>query len=124
VKWYRKAADQGIALAQFNLGVKYYKGEGVPQDDTEAVKWYRKAAEQGYAKAQFNLGGAYGLGKGVPEDYALAYFWFSLSASTQTGNDYELSVKFRDDMAKFLTPDQIMKAQQMAREWEAKHPRK
>ena len=64
------------------------------------------------------------LGEGVPKDYALAYFWFSLSASTQTGKDYELSVELRDDTAKFLTPDQLMKAKQMARDWEAKHPMK
>ena len=49
VKWYRKAADQGYAKAQSNLGVMYDNGEGVPENDAEAVKWYRKAADQGYA---------------------------------------------------------------------------
>ena len=49
VKCYRKAAEQGDAAAQYNLGVIYYNGEGVTQDYAEAVKWYRKAAEQGYA---------------------------------------------------------------------------
>ena len=38
VKWYRKAADQGIANAQSNLGLMYDKGKGVPQDYAEAVK--------------------------------------------------------------------------------------
>tara|TARA_B100000809_G_scaffold144074_1_gene141637 strand:+ start:42 stop:566 length:525 start_codon:yes stop_codon:yes gene_type:complete len=42
-----KAAEQGDAVAQFSLGVMYYKGHGVPENDAEAVKWYRKAAEQG-----------------------------------------------------------------------------
>ena len=56
VKWYRLAAEQGYAAAQFNLGVGYANGEGVPQDYAEAVKWYRLAAEQGYAAAQYNLG--------------------------------------------------------------------
>ena len=46
VKWYRKAAEQGDAEAQFNLGLMYADGEGVPKDYAEAVKWYRKAAEQ------------------------------------------------------------------------------
>ena len=54
VKWYRKAAEQGYAKAQYNLGVMYFKGEGVA-DDAEAVKWYRKSAEQGFAFAQRNL---------------------------------------------------------------------
>ena len=44
VKWYRKAAGQGHTLAQYNLGVMYRNGEGVPLDDREAVKWWRKAA--------------------------------------------------------------------------------
>jgi TPR repeat protein len=52
VKWFRKAAEQGYATAQFNLGVCYYNGDGVPKNKTEAVKWFKKAAQQGneYAK--------------------------------------------------------------------------
>ena len=46
-KWYRKAAEQGHANAQHNLGNRYRKGEGVTQDYAEAVKWYSKAAEMG-----------------------------------------------------------------------------
>ena len=56
VKWYRKTAEQGIAEAQFNLGVCYAKGKGVDKDGVEAVKWYRLAAEQGDERAQLNLG--------------------------------------------------------------------
>ena len=54
LEWFRKAAEQGYADAQCNLGYCYDKGQGVPQDYSEAVKWYRKAAEQGneYAKEQ------------------------------------------------------------------------
>ena len=63
--WYRKAADQGIAEAQFNLGVMYRDGQGVTQDYAEAVKWFRKAADQGNADAQFNLGVMYRNGEGV-----------------------------------------------------------
>ena len=49
VKWYRKAAGQGDANAQSNLGWMYTKGRGALQDDKEAVKWNTKAAEQGHA---------------------------------------------------------------------------
>ena len=69
-KWYRKAADQGDAAAQSNLGVMYANGQGVPQDYAEAVQWYRKAADQGDADAQNNLGVMYDKGQGVPQDYA------------------------------------------------------
>ena len=47
----------------------YDKGQGVPQDDKEAVKWYRLAAEQGDAYAQSNLGVTYEKGQGVPQDH-------------------------------------------------------
>jgi TPR repeat protein len=39
VKWYSKAAEQGDANAQYNLGLMYNSGEGIPRDDAEAVKW-------------------------------------------------------------------------------------
>ena len=45
-----------IPTAQFTLGEFYTAGQGVPQDDAEAVAWYRRAAEQGDADAQFQLG--------------------------------------------------------------------
>ncbi|CEN48114.1 conserved hypothetical protein [Capnocytophaga canimorsus] len=47
VKWYRKAAEQGDASGQNNLGDMYYYGYGVPKDKAEAVKWYQKSARQG-----------------------------------------------------------------------------
>ena len=46
VKWYTKAAEQGLAEAQFVLGTMYADGIGVPENDKTAVKWYTKAAEQ------------------------------------------------------------------------------
>ena len=51
-RWYRKAAEQGDADAQFNLGLMYHNGQGVPQDHAEAARWSRKAAEQRDAEAQ------------------------------------------------------------------------
>ena len=55
VVWYRKAADQGFAKAQYNLGTMFENGKGVQQNDSEAVRWYRKAADQGLADAQIQL---------------------------------------------------------------------
>ncbi len=43
----RSLADQGDADAQFNLGLMYARGQGVPQDHAQAMKLYRMAAEQG-----------------------------------------------------------------------------
>jgi TPR repeat protein len=79
--WHRKAAEQGLASAQSNLGWQYQKGQGVTQDYAQAALWYRKAAEQGYALAQWNLGTLYKDGQGVPQNYAEAYFWYDLAAA-------------------------------------------
>jgi TPR repeat protein len=117
VKWYRKAADQGYAMAQFSLGIMYENGQGVPQDYAEAAKWYRRAAEQGYAKAQHNLGGYYHLGQGVQRDYVSAHMWYSLAAA-QGNEDAPIN---RDFLANMMTPDQIAEAQRMAREWMEMH---
>ncbi|WP_309295377.1 tetratricopeptide repeat protein, partial [Aeromonas caviae] len=46
--WYRKAAEQGHAQAQYFLGWMYTNGLGVVQDDWQALSWIRKAAEQGH----------------------------------------------------------------------------
>ena len=43
-KWFRLAADQGYAPAQYNLGVMYTNGWGVPQNYDEATKWHALAA--------------------------------------------------------------------------------
>lgn len=80
VKWYRKAAEQGDARAQFYLSHCYAYGRGVSQDYSEAVKWLRKAAEQGDALAQNNLGWCYDNGQGVPQDESEAMKWFRKAA--------------------------------------------
>jgi len=76
----RKKAAAGDAAAQFKLGWMYANGEGVPEDDAEAVKWCRKAAEQGVADAQANLGVMYHNGVGVTQDYAEAAKWYRKAA--------------------------------------------
>jgi TPR repeat protein len=64
------------AKAQTNLGVMYKKGQGVAQDDKQAVAWFRKAADQGLADAQRKLGLFYFLGKWVIQDNKQAQEWF------------------------------------------------
>ena len=61
-----RAAEQGNAISQYNLALKYDFGRGVPQDYAEAVKWYRLSAEQGRAQAPYNLGLMHYHGRGVP----------------------------------------------------------
>jgi hypothetical protein len=45
VRWYRRAAEQGVAFAQFNLGVRYANGQGVARDPVQAYQWFSVAAQ-------------------------------------------------------------------------------
>ena len=78
-------AEQGQALAQYNLGLLYANGKGVSKDDAQAQQWYEKAAAQGHADAQVNLGILYDYGRGVAQDYKKAVYWYRLSA--KQGNE-------------------------------------
>ena len=86
VYWYRLAAEQGNALAQYNLGAAYENGLGVPQNYVEAMRWYRKAAYQNNAAAQFNVGTMYYCHRGVPQDFVEAAKWYRKAADQ--GNAY------------------------------------
>ena len=70
--WFQKAAEQGHAFAQSNLGVLCREGRGVAQDHTEEVVRIRRAADQGDPVGEFLLGNQYVDGKGAPQDYAEA----------------------------------------------------
>ena len=84
-----KAAEQGHASSQYELGQAYYKGQGFPrryegqgfpQDYAEAAKWFGRAAEQGDVDAQYDLGDAYYRGNGVAQDYGEAVKWYRKAA--------------------------------------------
>jgi uncharacterized protein len=107
----RPLADQGNAQAQYLIGTLYFKGWGVPQDDTVALKWFRLSADQGSHNGLGALGSMYFMGRGVPQDYVLAHMYFNLSAARGG------SAERRDSVLQLMTPTQIAEAQKMAREW-------
>jgi uncharacterized protein len=112
-KEWRTLAEDGDAASQYNLGLLYVDGHGVPQDYAEAVKWFRRAAEQGYTQAQHNLGAMYGSGQGVHRDYLEAYKWLNIcSAKGNAGCTSQ-----RDQVAKKLKPAQISQAQRLSSEF-------
>jgi TPR repeat protein len=117
MSWNRKAAEQGDAHAQRDLGWMYANGSGVTQDYQQAVVWYRKAAEQGNADAQFDLGVMYGMGHGVTQNYVEAHKWFNIAG---TGGDAE-AIKQREAVERLMKPKQIAEAQHRASAWMAKH---
>ncbi len=154
VEEFRAVAEQGNAEDQYNLGVRYHRGQGAPQDYQEAIRWYRLAATQGYSDAQYtlcvmsdigrgllqdyqealrwcrlaadqgqggamyNLGAHYHSARGVSHDLLQAHMWYNLAAA----HGYENGAKWRDRIALLMTPAEIGKAQQLAREWKPKTP--
>ena len=110
-------SEQGHAGAQTRLGLRYTYGDGVAQNHKEAVKWFRLAAEQGFVYAQYQLGTMYYFGGGVPKDNLYAYMWFNLAAA----NGDEEASELRDTIAAKMTPSEIEKAQDLAREFKVKN---
>lgn len=68
VKWYRRAAEQNWADAQYRLSACYLDGKGVEQDEEQGLELMRAAADQGHAKALFELSELYARGIGEPRN--------------------------------------------------------
>ncbi len=117
VSLFRKAAEQEHVGAQTLLAIMYFDGKGVTQDYKQAFHWYKKAAELGEEKAQYNLGVMYSKGQGVTQDYVMTHKWFNIAGAN---GDAE-AAKSRNIVEKLMTPQQIAKAQDLAREWMQKH---
>ena len=111
--WYRKAAEQGQVVAQYNLGVMYGAGRGVHQDDAKAVTWYRKAAERGLPDAQFQLGITIGAGQGVSRDFVEAYLWLELAAIQGVAS----AVQKKEVLSLAMTDAQVVNAEARVRDW-------
>jgi hypothetical protein len=122
-RWYRKAADQGLHVAQLGLGRMYASGRGVARDPTEAARWYRKAADQGLASAQYELSLAYSSGTGVPADLVAGYQWMDLAAFRARGAIRDEYSSARDALATRMTPKQLSEAKGRADERKAKWER-
>jgi TPR repeat protein/formylglycine-generating enzyme required for sulfatase activity len=119
-KWYQKAAVQGVAIAQFNLSGCYATGRGVAKNLFEEVKWIRKAAEQGHAKSQLVMGSNFIDGNGVDRDLIFAYMWFNLAAISNEQDVIAISKEQLSEIAKSMSSEQILKAQELCRAWKPK----
>jgi TPR repeat protein len=80
------AAEEGLSLAQYNLGILYFTGQGVEQNFDEAFKWTKAAAEQGHLNAQFNLGSLFLDGQGTSKNIPQGIEWFSQAAKNGHSN--------------------------------------
>ena len=112
---FRPLAEQGDANAQAMLGGMYGSGRGVPRNYLESVKWGKLAAEQGNADAQFNLAVFYAFGLGpLAIDAVEAYKWAIIAAN----NGVEEAVNFQKYIEEAMTPREIEKGRDRARECE------
>ena len=118
VKWLRRAADQGIISAKYFLGNAYDTGEGVLEDDKEAIKWFSEAALQGHSGAQLNLGVMYARGEGIEEDIVVAYTFWNFAAA----NGEAQARKNKEIIVEDMTAAQIEAAQEMSRALLKKFP--
>jgi TPR repeat protein len=116
--WFRLAAEQGHARAQYNLSFMYYSGIGTPKDYKAAIRWYRAVAERGETSAQRFLALMYRDGVGTTQDYKTGHMWFNLAAA----NGRVDAAKDRDIVANKMNLTDIAIAQQMARECMEAHP--
>lgn len=114
--WYRKAAEQDHADAQFRLARLYDTGKGVALNYSLAAVWYRQAAERGVASAQNSLGDLYGKGQGVARDFAEAMRWFQKAADG--GNAYA----FNNLGLMYFNGQGVPKDDWAAARWYAKSP--
>ena len=104
IKWFRLAADRGLAKAQFNLGTMYEIGDGVAKDYKQAIKWYQLAANQGNVYGQQSLGMMYFSGMGTKQDDTLAGKWFR-KAADQGNRSGQYSIAYMYDYGRGTAKD-------------------
>jgi hypothetical protein len=96
------------------MGLRYFEGQSVAQDDKEAARWFRLAADQGVGMAASVLAELYAKGRGVPQDLVEAYKWLAVAGGQIEPNRVTVTL---GDLASKLTPDQLAEAQRRAKEF-------
>ena len=92
-----EAAAKGDAAAQFELGMRYAEGRGMPQDHQQAISWLNKAAQQNLAPAQFRIGSMYERGLGTGKDLKRAReFYMKAAAQGHARATHNLGVLFAE----------------------------
>jgi TPR repeat protein len=96
--FFRRAAIQGLASAQRNLGFMYLNGHGVTRNDNEAFRFFQLAAQQRDAQAEFFLGVMHEEGRGVSPDRNQAFRWYQRAAEQGNTNAQQRLVQDRPFM--------------------------
>jgi len=116
--WYQLAAEQGNVSAMHNLAVLFATEIDGQRDMKEAVRWFIEAAERGVKDSQVNLGILSARGDGMEQNLVESYKWLALAARA---GDKDAEAK-RDEIAKFLQPEQLEMAKGAVELWKPRQP--
>ncbi|MGL4625878.1 MAG: tetratricopeptide repeat protein, partial [Plesiomonas shigelloides] len=106
-------AEQGDVQAQYNVALWYAAGQGVAQDNAQAVYWYQQAALQNDADAQYSLALMYANGEGTSTDFVQAYAWLSVAGA----NGLQGALATREDVELEMTPSQLVDARRLTQQY-------
>lgn len=106
-------ATNDVTEAQYNLAFMYYGGEGLKQDDGQAIFWFEQAAKLGHAPAQDTLAYMYLHGRGVDTNQAQAYAWYTVAAE----NGVFLAKKISDSLIQQMNPTERKHAELLSKEY-------
>lgn len=79
--YYRMAAEQNVAFAQYRLARIYLDGDYVKPDPNRGLEGLLSAARLGFVEAQLDLSLLYEQGDGIAQDLVEAYKWLSIASS-------------------------------------------
>lgn len=82
-EWCKKAADNRLPEAIYDIGTFYYSGIVVEKNLSEAFSYFKEAAELGVARAQNMVGAFYNEGLNGTKDYSQARLWFEMAAKQE-----------------------------------------
>ena len=116
IAWYEKAAAQGHLAANATLGEAYFNGTGVQADAKKAYAYHKVPAERGAPFSQYRLGTFLSEGTAAPKDVLQAHVYLNLAAAAGVPD----AGAERDALGKAMTAADVLKAQQMARDWKPK----
>lgn len=113
IAWYKRAAERGLATAEYNLGYLYRtgSGDGIPPDARAAVRWYELAAAQGHADACNNLAMIYADGSLGVRDLPRARAWLKRAVAVASQDSMAVLDANLAALEHDMSPDQVARSE-------------
>jgi hypothetical protein len=120
---WRPLAEKGDVNAQYNLGVNYELGHGVPKNEVTAAMWYRRAANHGMGPAMMNLAQLIAQNARSPADLVPAYTWTMIAATHATASLVRADAQYNlRILRQNMSSAQVTQAEDAARTWAPQRP--